>query len=105
MYRDVAVVQLCMVYCLAHLAAEKPACGLYVLLLFFIYFIFVMILFRPVTYLKIYQTNLCQIFRVGRTMAVDDQCEISILVLQGTLPWQPIFVGFIHRTDFRHASG
>jgi len=23
-------------------------------------------------------------------MAVDDQCEISFFILQGTLPWQPI---------------
>jgi len=46
-----------------------------------------------------------QILRVGRTMAIDDQYEISFSILQGTLPWQPIFVGFIHRIDFRHATG
>jgi len=40
-------------------------------------------------YLKIYQTDLCQIFRVGRTVAVDDQSQISFFVPQGTLPWQP----------------
>jgi len=28
-------------------------------------------------------------------MAVDDQSEISFTILQGTLPWQPIFVGFV----------
>jgi len=49
----------------------------------------------PTYYLKVYQTNLCQIFRLGRTMAV----EITSLIPQGTLTWQPIFVGFIHRTD------
>jgi len=25
-------------------------------------------------------------------MAVDDQCEISFSIPQGTLPWKPIFV-------------
>jgi len=40
------------------------------------------------------QTDLCQIFMVGRTMAVDDQSEISFSSLQGTLPWQSNFVGF-----------
>jgi len=44
--------------------------------------------------LKVYQTDLCQIFRVGRTMGVDDQSEISFSSLQGTLPWQSNFVGF-----------
>jgi len=38
-------------------------------------------------------------------MAIDDQYEISFSSLQGTLPRQPIFVGFIHRIDFRHATG
>jgi len=32
-------------------------------------------------------------------MAVDDQSEISFAITQWTLPWQPIFPGFIHRTD------
>ena len=31
-------------------------------------------------------------------MAVDD--EISFSVAQGTLPWQPIFVGFIDKIEF-----
>ena len=44
-------------------------------------------------------------FPVGWAVAVDDQREISFSIPQGPLPWQPIFVGFIHRTDFRHASG
>jgi len=39
--------------------------------------------------LKVYQ-----IFRVGRTMGVDDQSEISFSSLQRTLPWQSNFVGF-----------
>jgi len=50
--------------------------------------------FRPI----IYRTDLRQIFRVGRTMAVDDQSEVSFSIPQGTLPQQPIFVGFIRRT-------
>jgi len=51
-------------------------------------------------YLKIYQTDLCQIVTVGRSVAVDDQSEISFSVPQGILPWQVISVGCIHRTDF-----
>jgi len=31
------------------------------------------------SYRKIYRTDLCQIFTVGRTMAVDDQSEIVFL--------------------------
>ena len=48
---------------------------------------------------QIYPTDFCQIFRVGRTTAVDDQSEISFLIPQRTLRRQPVFVGFIHRTD------
>ena len=36
-------------------------------------------------YLKNYHTDLCQIFSVGITMAVDDQSGISFSVPQGTL--------------------
>ena len=43
-------------------------------------------------------------FHSGRTMAVDDQYEISFSIPLRTLPWQPIFVGFIHRTGFRWHS-
>ena len=52
------------------------------------------------SYLKVYQTDLRQICRFGRTMAVDDQSEISFLIPQGTLPWQPVFVAFIHRNTY-----
>jgi len=31
---------------------------------------------------------------------VDDQPEIIFSPSRGTLPWQPVFVGFIHSTDF-----
>ena len=34
-----------------------------------------------------------------------DQSEISFSIPQGTLPWQPIFVGFIHRTDSLDTEG
>jgi len=47
-------------------------------------------------YLKIYLTDLRQIFGVGRTTAVDNQSEINSSISQGALP---IFVGFIQRTD------
>ena len=49
--------------------------GLYILLLFLI--------FNDscqTNYLKIYPTDLRQSFRVGRTMAVDDQTEISFSI-------------------------
>jgi len=39
-------------------------------------------------------------FHVGRTVAVDDQSEVSFSIPQGTLPRQPNFVGFIHTTEF-----
>jgi len=41
----------------------------------------------------------------GLVEAEDNQSEISFSILQWTLPWQPVIVGFIHRTDFCHASG
>jgi len=47
-------------------------------------------------YLKIYLTDLRQIFGVGRTTAIDNQSEINSSISQGALP---IFVGFIQRTD------
>ena len=37
-------------------------------------------------YHKIYRIHLCKIFRVGRTMAVDDQPEISFSMPQETSP-------------------
>jgi len=45
-------------------------------------------------YLKIHQTDLLHIFRVGRT--VDGQSVISFSIPQRTLPRQSVFVGFIH---------
>jgi len=64
----------------------------YVLLLFVIFYLFLND-FRRTNYRKIYQTDLRQIFRVGRTMAADDQSEISLLIPQATLQWRPTFVG------------
>ena len=55
--------------------------------------------FSQTDYLNIYQTDLRQIFRVGRTMAVNDQSEISFSISLVILPRQSIFVGFIHETD------
>ena len=49
-----------------------------------------------INYLEIGYIDLHQIFRVGRTPAVYDQHEITFSIPQGSLPWQPIFVGFIH---------
>jgi len=36
-------------------------------------------------YLKINRTDIRQIFRVGRTVAVDDQSKVSFSAHQGTL--------------------
>jgi len=49
--------------------------------------------------LKIYRTDLRRSFRIGRTMVVDYQSEISFSVPRETLPWQPIFVGFSARVS------
>jgi len=56
-------------------AAES---GLYVLLLLLILYLFLTIHVR-----QIYRTDLRQIFRVGKTMHVDDQCEITLSILKG----------------------
>ena len=37
-------------------------------------------------------------------MAVDERSEISISIHRGTLPWQPIVVGFIYEIEFRRRS-
>jgi len=57
------------------------------------------------SYLKIFQTDLRQIFSVCTSIAVDDQSEISFSMPQGTLPWYPIFVAFIRMTDSLDAGG
>ena len=46
-------------------------------------------------YLKIYRTNLHQVCRVGRTVAVDERSEVSFLIPHGTLLWQLTFVGIV----------
>jgi len=67
--------------------------GYYIVLLFLVYLFLKD--FSKTNYPKIYQTNPKVICRVGRIMAVDDQSEISLSIPRWTLPWQPIFVGFI----------
>ena len=37
-------------------------------------------------------------------MAVDDQSETSFSISKETWPWQTVFVVFIHRNEFRHAT-
>jgi len=44
--------------------------------LFYIYFLTIHVR-------RIYRTDLRQIFRVGKTMHVDDQCEITLSILKG----------------------
>jgi len=41
-------------------------------------------------HLPTYQTDIHQIFRVDRHVAVDVQSGICFAIAQGTLPWQPI---------------
>ena len=87
----VHLVDIPLLYYLARPDAESRHEGLYVLLPFLI--------FNDswqTNYLKIYQIDLCQIFRVDRPMAVDNQSEISFPIPQGTLPWQP-FLLVVHR--------
>jgi len=48
--------------------------GLRVLLLFLIHFTYM----YQTNYLKIYSTDLRQIFKVDKTVAVDDQFEVSL---------------------------
>jgi len=69
------------------------------------------------SYLKIYRTDLRQFFRVGRTVAVDDQSKNSFFDPSWMFPRQPILLvlstltqniylcGFIHRTDSVDAGG
>jgi len=82
----------------------------------FIYFFFIYNDSRQTNYFKIYRTNLRQIFRVDRTMAVDDQPEISFPSLKGLCHGKQsllvlstentqYFCGFIHRTDLLDAGG
>jgi len=43
-----------------------------------------------VRHLNIYRTDLHEIFRIARTLAVDERSEVSFLISRRTLPWQPI---------------
>ena len=48
------------------------------------YFFF--LFFNDICQTKMHPSDHCQIFGVGRTVAVDDQSEINFLIHQGTLP-------------------
>jgi len=67
--------------------AQQQHGGLYVLLPFLIF----TDSFQT-NYLNIYRTDPRQICRVVRTVAVDDQFEISFSIAQGTLLWQSIWL-------------
>jgi len=70
------------------------------LLLFLIYFFIVDDFVRPTITESI--GPISAICMVGKTMAVANQSEISFFsIRQLTWPWQPIFVGCIHATEFR----
>ena len=64
---------------------------------FFFCFLFFKFIFNDsytTTYLKINRTNVSQIFRFGRTVALDDQSDISFSIPQEKLPWKTNFVRF-----------
>jgi len=46
--------------------------------------------------LNICRTDLREVCRVGRTVAVDERSVVSSSIPRGMLPGQPIFVGFLH---------
>ena len=50
------------------------------------YFISIFSDFCQTNYLNIYQTDLHEICRIGRTLAVDERAEVSFSILQGALP-------------------
>ena len=52
----------------------------------FILFIFLVISFCQTNYLNIYQTDLHEICRFGRTLAVGERSEVSFSILQEKLP-------------------
>jgi len=57
------------------------------------FFIFLFLLFNDRLEqkdLRMYQTDLHQISRVGRHVAVDVQSGIGFAITEGTLPWQPV---------------
>jgi len=80
-----AVATITVATCLARLAAKSMHGVLYVLLLFLIYFCSYFNDSCHTNYLKIYRTDLRQIFGVDRTTAVNYQSEISLSIPQGTL--------------------
>jgi len=65
-------------------------------ILFIIYWLIYLFSFNDFCQTDYLKIDLRQIIRFDRTMAVVDQPEISFSIPQGTLPWQPIFVGFIN---------
>ena len=70
----------------------------------FVSYLFIVIYSCQINHLKLYWTDLCPIFRIG--MAVDVLfCNYFFDPSRYVAIWQPIFVGFIHRTDIRHTSG
>jgi len=54
-----------------------------------------------ISYLEIYRTELCQIFRIGRTVAVGNQSEISFSIPQRKYCYDDQFFGFIQTIGFR----
>ena len=60
-------------------AKSRPACYMFC----FCFLLSIFNNFCQINYLKIYPMNLRQIYRVGRIMAVDDQPEISFLIVRG----------------------
>jgi len=62
------------------LPKQQLKAGLYSAFASYLFFIFIFNDFYQTNYLNIYRTDLWQIFRFGRTVAVGDQSEISVSI-------------------------
>jgi len=79
----------------------------YLFIYLFVFYLFIYLFINDsfqANYLNIFRTDLRQIRRVGRTIAVEDQPEISFFICQRTLSYKPIIIGFIYRIEFRRHS-
>ena len=92
MEQNYVTVTLCICHslfpCLAHSASNKPKVG-YMFCCFFILYIFSD--FFQTNYLYIHLIDLYEIYKDGRTLAVDERSKLFFSITRGILPRQPIF--------------
>ena len=60
--------------------------------------------FRQYNCLKIYRTDLCQIFRVGITLGVDDQSDISFRSLRQRCHSNQMLLVLVHACRWTQAA-